>query len=601
MELAVADWIVIAVFLGITLVIGLYFSKQAGQDIDSFFLGGRNLPWWIAGTSMVATTFAADTPLAVTELVANNGIAGNWVWWNMLIGGMLTTFFFAKYWRRANILTDVEFIELRYSGKAASFLRGFKAIYLGLFMNALVIGWVNVALMSLLKVFFNIPDDMLLWYVFGAMLIVVLYSSISGLLGVAFTDVVQFVIAMGGCIVLAWLVLDSPKVGGISGLKEQLPDWSLSFFPRISGDAGAGEIGTTLSMGIGSFFAIIGLQWWASWYPGNEPGGGGYIAQRMMAAKDEKNAIYATLFFQIAHYALRPWPWIIVALCAVVLYPDLPADEKKLGYVMAMKDYLPDGLRGLLLVAFFAAYMSTISTQLNWGTSYLINDLYKRFIKPDASNKKLVAASRLGTGLLMLFALFITSQIGTISGVWVFIIEAGAGLGLVLILRWYWWRINAWSEIAATTAPLIAYGLTKYVFALYNPAWGLSVLEDPRSFLFILAFTTISWIVVTYLTRPTNHRKLEEFYALVRPLGNWRPFEGSVKDRHTIPYLLVCWVSAVIMAYSILFFIGHLIFRNWTEGLIFGGVSLVAFIILKKTSSRVNIFADDEKKEKVAA
>ncbi|WP_017733677.1 sodium:solute symporter family protein [Nafulsella turpanensis] len=593
MELALADWIVIGVFLAITIFIGLYFRKKAGQDIDSFFLGGRNLPWWIAGTSMVATTFAADTPLAVTELVANNGIAGNWVWWNMLIGGMLTTFFFAKYWRRAEILTDVEFIEMRYSGKEASFLRGFKAVYLGLFMNALVIGWVNVALMSLLKVFFGIPDDMLLWYVFAAMLVVVLYSSVSGLLGVAFTDVVQFIIAMGGCIVLAWLVLDSPKVGGISGLKEQLPEWSLSFFPQIgSGSAG---IGTTLAMGFGSFFAIIGLQWWASWYPGNEPGGGGYIAQRMMAAKDEKNAIYATLFFQIAHYALRPWPWIIVALCAVVLYPDLPADDKKLGYVMAMKDYLPDGLRGLLLVAFFAAYMSTISTQLNWGTSYLINDLYKRFIAPGASSAKLVAASRIGTGLLMLFALLITSQIETISGVWVFIIEAGAGLGLVLILRWYWWRINAWSEIAATAAPLFAYALTKYVFVQFDSAWGLSVLEDPRSFLFILGFTTISWIVVTYLTKPTNFRKLEEFYAKVRPLGNWKPFERGIRDNVTISYLVVCWLSAVVMAYSVLFFIGHLIFRNWIEVLIYGTISLISFFILKKASDKVDVFADDKK------
>ena len=600
MELAIADWVVILVFVGITLFVGLYFNKEAGKDINSFFLGGRNLPWWIAGTSMVATTFAADTPLAVTELVATSGIAGNWVWWNMLIGGMLTTFFFAKYWRRAEILTDVEFIEIRYSGKAASFLRGFKAVYLGMFMNALVIGWVNVALMTLLKVFFDIPEEDLLWYVFGAMVIVAIYSSVSGLLGVAFTDVIQFVIAMGGCIILAWLVLDSPKIGGIVGMKEKLPDWSLHFFPRIS-DQSAGDIGSTLTMGIGSFFALIGLQWWASWYPGNEPGGGGYIAQRMMSAKNEKHAIYSTLFFQIAHYALRPWPWILVALGALILYPELPADEKRLGYVMAMKDYLPDGLRGLLLVAFFAAYMSTISTQLNWGTSYLINDLYKRFIKPEATNKNLVGASRICTVLLMLFALFITSQIGTISGVWVFIIEAGAGLGLVLILRWYWWRINAWSEIAATAAPLFAYGLTKYVFSLYDPVWGLSVLENPRSFIFIIVFTTITWLVVTFLTRPTNQRTLEEFYVRVRPLGNWRPFEVGKRDTSTIPYLLICWLSAVVMAYSILFLIGHFIFQNWIEATIYAFVSLISFFILKRTSDKVNIFADEEEKKVVSS
>ncbi|WP_224997279.1 sodium:solute symporter family protein [Cesiribacter sp. SM1] len=591
MILSTADWLVIGLFIIVTLVIGLYFSKQAGKSIDSFFLGGRNLPWWIAGTSMVATTFAADTPLAVTELVAQNGIAGNWVWWNMLIGGMLTTFFFAKYWRRAEILTDVEFIEMRYSGTAASFLRGFKALYLGVFMNALVIAWVNVALMKLLQIFFGIPPEQMLWYVAAAMVLVVVYSSVSGLLGVAFTDVIQFIIAMTGCIVLAWLVLDAEQVGGAKGLVEKLPPGTLSFFPTI-GEGGSG-IGTTLALGVSSFLAIIGFQWWASWYPGNEPGGGGYIAQRMMSAKDEKNAVYATLFFQIAHYALRPWPWILVGLAALVLYPDLAPADKSLGYVMAMKDFLPDGLRGLLLVAFFAAYMSTISTQLNWGTSYLINDVFKRFVKPQASNNELVLASRLGTLLLMLLALWVTSQINSIAAVWQFLIEAGAGIGLVLILRWWWWRLNAWSEITATVAPLFAYWLTKEVFAESDPAWGLPVLQDPRSFLFIIAFTTVSWLLVTFLTRPTSNEKLQAFYDKVKPIGNWGPYRRSGERNPNIALIVLAWLSAVVMAYAVLFFIGYLIFQNWTAAMLSGGTIIISFILLKWSSSKVEIFGDE--------
>ena len=596
MILSTADWIVIGLFIVITLAIGLYFSKQAGKSIDSFFLGGRNLPWWIAGTSMVATTFAADTPLAVTELVAQNGIAGNWLWWNMLIGGMLTTFFFAKYWRRAEILTDVEFIEMRYSGKAASFLRGFKALYLGVFMNALVIAWVNVALMKLLQVFFGIGPEQVLWYVAGAMVLVVMYSAVSGLLGVAFTDVIQFIIAMTGCIILAWLVLDAEQVGGAKGLAEKLPASTLSFFPTIG--EGIGGAGTTLALGLSSFLAIIGLQWWASWYPGNEPGGGGYIAQRMMSAKDEKNAVYATLFFQIAHYALRPWPWVLVGLAALVLYPNLAPEDKSLGYVMAMKDFLPDGLRGLLLVAFFAAYMSTISTQLNWGTSYLINDVYKRFIKPGASNAQLVMASRLGTLLLMLVALWVTSQINSIAAVWQFLLEAGAGIGLVLILRWWWWRINAWSEITATIAPLFAYGLTKWVFAAYDPAWALPVLQDPRSFLFIIVFTTVSWLLITFLTRPTLSTKLQSFFDKVRPIGNWGPYRPANEPSPNVGLLVLAWLSAVVMAYAVLFFIGYVIFQNWEAAALSGATIILSFIILKWSSGKVDIFSDDAPVEK---
>ncbi len=610
MNLHYSDWLVIGSFMAFSLWIGLRYKNQASTGLSAFFLGGRNLPWYIAGTSMVATTFAADTPLAVTELVGQSGIAGNWLWWNFLLGGMLTTFFFAKLWRRAGILTDVELIELRYSGRAAAFLRMFRALYLGLFMNCLIIGWVNVALMSILEVFFEIGRGEQLLYVGIAMLVVMLYSSMSGLLGVAITDVVQFVIAITGCVILAVLVVSSEKIGGISGLKAQLPAWSLDFFPQI-GATSAGGVAGTLTLSLGAFLAYTSVQWWASWYPGAEPGGGGYVAQRMMSAKNEKHALFATLFFQIAHYCIRPWPWILVGLCALVLYPELSMADKKLGFVMAMKDFLPNGLRGLLLVAFLAAYMSTISTQLNWGSSYLINDVYQRFINPDASNKKLVLASRLATIFLMLIALAVTTQITSISAVWSFIIECGAGLGLVLILRWYWWRINAWSEITATVAPFLAFAAIKiYAYVLQAPLRNTypdgipetvlaqffaenPMLAFPNSFFITVAFTTISWILVTYLTRPTAQAKLESFYKLIEPQGRWRPVRNALglpAPQGNIGSLLVCWISSVTMTYSVLFLIGDVIFQNWQRAGIWGASAGVSLAILLYFSNRIRIF-----------
>lgn len=595
MVLETLDWLIIGLFLAISLGIGIYFRKRAQNSIADFFLGGRNFPWYLAGISMVATTFAADTPLAVTELVAQNGISGNWLWWSFLFGGMLTTFFFAKLWRRANILTEIELIELRYSGIEAAILRGFKSVYLGLFMNVLIIGWVNVALNSLLIVFFDIPPDQAIWYTAGAMLIAAAYSSLSGLWGVAVTDVVQFAIAMIGTVTLAVIVVNSDQVGGIDGMKEQLPNWAFDFFPKI----GTGtDTASALTIGIGAFLAYSTVQWWSSWYPGAEPGGGGYVAQRMMAAKDEKSSIYATLFFQVAHYCIRPWPWILVGLASLILYPDLAVGDEKLGYVMAMKDFLPTGLKGLLLVAFLAAYMSTISTQLNWGAGYLVNDFYKRFISPDAPEKRLVAASRITTIIIMAVALIATTFIETISGVWTFIIEAGAGLGLVLILRWYWWRINAWSEIAATITPFIGYGLSKYVFG-----W-----EFPNSFFFIVGTTTLVWIIVTYLTKPTAKSTLINFYNKVQPDGNWKGLfssntnwgnnnvldepteEITVKEEKSqIGNLVICWLSAVVFTYSTLFFTGKFIFKEWTEAGIWFGVAIFAMIILRLFMKKTKI------------
>jgi solute:Na+ symporter, SSS family len=595
MSLETIDWIIIGLYLLLSLAIGLYYKNKASRSLIDFFLGGRNLPWHVAGISMVATTFAADTPLAVTELVGQSGIAGNWLWWSFLFGGMLTTFFFARLWRRAEILTEVELIEFRYSGKPAAFLRGFKAVYLGLIMNSIVIAWVNVALVAILEVFFGISKDEAILYVAGAMGLTALYSAISGLWGVAITDIIQFTIAMIGCIVLAFLVLDSEQVGGIAGLKQQLPSWSLEFFPQLG--TGASGVAGTLTLGLGAFLAFISVQWWASWYPGAEPGGGGYIAQRMMSAKNEKHSIYATLFFQIAHYCIRPWPWIIVGLCAIVLYPDLTYENKKLGYVMAMKEFLPAGLKGLLLVAFLAAYMSTISTQLNWGASYLVNDLYKRFYKPESSflskeaaERNYVMTSRLVTVLTMLFALYVTSIIDTISGVWSFIIECGAGLGLVLILRWYWWRINAWSEITATIVPFIVYGSIK----LYN-IFGGGQLGFPDSFFLTVGITTASWFSVTFLTRPESETTLKRFYSKVKPDGAWEPVRlmaGAPKTRSKVVNLVICWLSAVVMTYSILFLCGKLIFMEWKDAGIWAVSGLAAFFVLRFFVVRTRILSD---------
>ena len=569
MELHIIDWLIIAIFLVVILGVGLAFTNQAGKNVESFFLGGRKLPWWIAGTSMVATTFAADTPLLVTELVAQNGVSGNWLWWNGLIGGMLATFFFAKFWRKANIITDVEFTELRYSGSEAAFLRGFKAVYLGIFLNSVVIAWVNVALGALLHVFFDIPANQLIYYLAGAMFIVMIYSSLSGLLGVAITDFIQFIIAMTGCIVLAIIVVNSEQIGGISGLQAKLPAATFDFFPTIEfSSKSLVETSQVLGISLATFLAFVGVQWWASWYPGAEPGGGGYVAQRMMSAKNAEHAVKATLFFQIAHYALRPWPWILVGLCAMVLYPDLSAADKKLGYALAMKEFLPTGLKGLLLVAFLAAYMSTISTQLNWGTSYIVNDLYNRFIRPNATQKQLVRASRLNTFLLMLVALAVTSQIQTLESAFKFMIECGAGLGAVLILRWYWWRINAWSEIVATLAPFVAFAFLKYY----------TELEFPYSLFITVGFTTVAWLLATFLTQPTDLQVLKKFYSRIQPQGFWQPVEnqlGVSPPKSHIPQLLACWLLGIGLGYGCLFGLGKLIFADWEGAVIYGITVLI--------------------------
>ncbi|HRN40673.1 MAG TPA: Na+:solute symporter [Vicingus sp.] len=598
MILETLDWIIIIIFLLISLYIGLKFKDKASGSLTDFFLAGRNLPWYIAGLSMVATTFAADTPLWVTEVIKKNGISGNWLWWNMLIGGMLTTFFFAKMWRKANVLTELEFLELRYSGKVTKLFRKFKAVYLGLFFNTIIIGWVNAAMIKILMIFLNIEYSTAFIYIAILMILIAVYSSLSGLLGVAITDALQFTLAMGGCIVLAIIMLNSEQVGGVVGLKEKLPEWRFNFFPNLNGTNS--DIGT-FGLTIGAFFSFVAIQWWASWYPGNEPGGGGYIAQRMMSTKNEKHAVLATLFFQIAHYALRPWPWIIVGLCALIVYPDLPMNEAGNGFVFAMRDFMPTGFRGLIFTAFLGAYMSTISTQLNWGASYITHDLYKNINTENNEvlfQKKLVLIGRIATVSIMAIALVITSFIDTIDGAARFLIASSAGLGAVLILRWYWSRINIWSEISATIAPIIGFVLSKFVVApLFERSCnaGNSFVENEGILLFTTLFTTIAWLSVTFLTKPENDETLKKFYQQVEPLGAWNSVREKLnlpKTKSQIPALIACWISAVTLTYSTLFFIGKLIFEEYYYAIINLIIGVISFIILRYFMFNTKIFND---------
>jgi solute:Na+ symporter, SSS family len=609
------DLLIILGFFLIIFGIAAYYSRQAGKDTGEFFLSGRNMPWYIAGTAMVATTFAADTPLAVTELVAKNGIAGNWLWWNMAIGAMLTVFFFAKLWRRSGIMTDVEFVELRYSGKAAAVLRGFRALYLGLFMNAIVMGWVNKAMEKIFKVTIPEIDPFLL--VICAALIIAVYASASGLLGTARTDSFQFVFAMIGCIVLAVIVVQLPQIGGLVELKSKLAPQIMNFFPKIGDVSVQGITGGAMAISVGAFIAHIGLQWWGTWYPGADPGGGGYVAQRMMSAKDEKHSLLATLWFTVAHYTVRPWPWVIVALAALVILPrsDSPeaiqlenpqlyeqvvqayndnsllksgdakyaSEEFKqmyekyentvdpgIMYPKLMLRYLPPGLLGLLIAVFLAAYMSTIASQLNWGTSYLINDFYRRFIKRDGNEKHYVLVSRMAIILMTFFSLFITRYfLTTISGAWEFIINASAGLGSVLILRWYWWRINAWSEISAMIAPLIIYPIAKYGFGM----------ESPLTLYPTIFGTTIVWLIVTYITKPVTEKHLLDFYKRTYPGGKgWQIIADKlpeVKGDSGFIWLFIDWILGVGLVYSVLFGFGQVLFGEYLLGFV---ILLIGFL-----------------------
>jgi SSS family solute:Na+ symporter len=578
MTLAWIDWLIIAGYFVLSAAIGLAFTRRAGKSVSEFFVSGRSVPWWLAGTSMVATTFAADTPLAVTGMVARGGIAGNWLWWNMVMSGMLTVFFYARLWRRAEVITDVEFTEIRYSGRPAALLRGFRALYMALPINLIVIGWVNLAMLTILRVTLGIDPVAALVAMF---VITMVYSTLSGLWGVLVTDFVQFGIAMGGSVVLA--VFAVREVGGIDRLVQRLPEHygtaeaALSFLPA----QGAAWLPAT------AFLAYLAVQWWATSYPSAEPGGGGYIAQRIFSARTERDGLLATLWFNVAHYAVRPWPWILTALSVVIIYPGL--EDPATGYVRAVVDLLPPGFRGLLIASFAAAYMSTISTQLNWGASYLVNDLYLRFVNPNADEGRVVRLSRLCTGLIFVLSAGVTyvlHRAGSIEGAWRIIIALGAGTGLVYILRWYWWRINAWSEISAMAAAMVAF--TAFTsFGVFDP---VDPLEGTYLMLATTAITTVVWVAVTYLTAPTDEATLVAFYRRVRPGG--RGWARVARAAGLAPEPMaggalswVNWLAGVVSVYATLFGVGRLIFGGWMEALAWLALAAAAFALIARNLS----------------
>lgn len=583
MTLSAVDWIIIIGYFLIALGIGVAFSRRAGRSLTDYFISGRSFPWWIAGTSMVATTFAADTPLAVTGLVAEHGLAGNWFWWAFAMGGMFTVFVYARLWRRAEVMTDVELVELRYSGKPAAFLRGFRSLYIALLVNAIIIGWVTGAMLKVLKNTVFSGTDLGAgssdWTLILIMLGVVgVYSTLAGLWGVAITDFFQFIVAMGGSVVLA--VLAVHRVGGISVLRE-----------RVSSDLVGGEqafrylpdfFASDPWMPLGVFFVMLFVQWWASWYPGAEPGGGGYVVQRMASCRDERHSILATLWFQIAHYCIRPWPWLLVAFVALALYPDLQhLADPGVGYPRIIRDIAPDGLRGIMLVTFFAAFMSTISTQMNWGASYLVGDFYRRFLRPDAGDAHLTWASRVASIVVLgvgAGAAWIMKDV-SVDEAWKFLAALGAGTGAVFMLRWFWWRINAWTEIASMVASL-GFFLVVSQF-VETSEYRLAI---------VAGLTIVVWLAVTYLTKPESPETLDAFYRQVRPAGpGWGPVAARVRDVEPDTdlgqsILMALLGSAVV--YLTIPGVGLVVFGEWGRAALTLGGALVAGVVLVRLLGR---------------
>lgn len=571
MTLTPIDWLAIAGYLVITLLLGIYFRGRSGRSTEDYFVSGRNVSWWLAGTSMVATTFAADTPLVVTGLVYRQGVAGNWLWWCFLPSGMMTVFLFARLWRRSGLLTDVQLAEMRYSGKPAAFLRSFRAIYLGLLMNCLILGWVTKAMTGIVATTLGVSDR-------SALAICVLflvpftgiYVTLGGLWGVLWTDLFQFVLKMGIVIGVAWYGVSA--VGGMSAMLNRLAA------TRVAAGNGAGDItaffpdfSRTLTdqplwaLPVLAFLVYLGLQWWAFWYPGAEPGGGGYIAQRIFSARDERNGLFSVLWFNIAHYALRPWPWILAALAAVILYPHEPQPEN--AYMRIVTQHTPPALRGIIIAGFLAAFMSTIATQLNWGASYLVADFYRRFVKRDGDEKHYVLTSRLATLLLVVLSAYVSAQLGSIVAGWQVVLTIGAGTGGVYLLRWYWWRVNAWSEISAMATALVVSVVLRWVAPL--SATGLVLFAE--SALITTLATTLVWVVVTLLTKPEPDEVLVRFYRKVRPhVSGWRPIARlapDVRPTRDLGRNLTCWILGCAMVYAALFGIGKLCFGQTLSGI----------------------------------
>ena len=599
------DWSIIISYILFSLGVGIYFSKRAASSTEEYFLSGRSLPWWVVGTSMVATTFAADTPLAITEFVRGPGIWQNWFWWNLLMGSLLSVFLFSRLWRRAEILTDNELLELRYSGKPAAFLRAFKAGYFAILYNFIVMGWVINAMASVVSVMLNMDKWTAVWL---CVIIALVYAILSGFWGVVVTDLVQFVIAMFGSIALAIIALN--YVGGMEVLLSKLnellgsdvvTDNTLKFIPPIPDTGVATQ--TFWESPFSKFLIFISVMWWS--HHGTD--GGGYIIQRMSSAKNERHALLATLWFNIAHYALRVWPWIIVAVVSIVMFPIIPSEYSELGvkagYPLVMNTLLGPGLKGILIVSFLAAFMSTIDTHLNWGVSYLINDIYKRFFNPNESERHYVLVGKIMTVILMILAAFTALKMQSISKAWEFIFAMGAGIGLVLILRWFWWRVNAWSEITALATSIvitISFEIIAYFqtinnnleYSLFGSApsiFGMS-LQVHHKLMIIVPIAIIAWVTVTFFTEPEPMTKLESFYKRVQPGGWWGPVTSSFN--HTLQPvtkgIFILWLAGVMMIYGFTFGIGNLIFQNYSSSVIlFGFAGIGSYLIWNRNISKL--------------
>ncbi len=586
MQLAPIDWAVIVVYGVVALAVGVVFARRAGRDMQEFFLSGRRLLWWLLGTSMVATTFSTDTPNLVTDMVRTGGVSQNWLWWAFLVTGMCTVFFYAKLWRRSGALTDMGFYELRYSGRPATVLRGFRALYLGVFFNVMIMATVTLAAIKIAGVLLGLgkyPTVLICGTV------TVIYSATAGLWGVVVTDLLLFVISLAGSIAAAYYALQLPEVGGLAGLiVHPAVSGKLALLPDLSDWTAVSTV----------LVVPLAVQWWSTWYPGSEPGGGGYVAQRMLAARTETDAMRATLWFNVAHYALRPWPWVIVALCSLIVYPDLDAIVARfpnldpslvrddLAYP-AMLVVVPHGLLGLVVASLAAAYMSTISTHLNWGASYIVDDVYRRFMAPDRSDRHYVAVARASTVLLIVLAALVSLWLENALQAFQILLQIGAGTGLIFLLRWFWWRISAWSEIAA----MIVSFLVAVYFQFGQDALGLAPLHPSSMLLVGVGVTTAGWLAVTLVTPPTDPTTLQRFYDRIRPLGpGWRaavrtrPADG----RESLSAAFLCWFLGCVVVYAALFATGAFLYGQLPSAVGCLGIGSVAAMGLFKAFPRVD-------------